>query len=75
MGRSAEIEGKHLRVIEVLLDEEMVVLEDASDISEWQENQFGNIQRRRNKTYPIPFYSELGAPTLHPVIALFFASE
>ncbi len=75
IGQTALVEGKRLRVIEVLVDEEMVILEDASDKSELQENQFGNIQRRSHKTYPIPFYSSLGEDTLHAVIQLFFDSE
>ncbi|HBS26855.1 MAG TPA: hypothetical protein DD827_06985 [Gammaproteobacteria bacterium] len=75
IGQTTLIEGKRLRVIEVLVDEEMVILENASDETELQENQFGNIQRRSRKNYPIPFYSSLGDDTLHPVIQLLFDSE
>jgi hypothetical protein len=75
IGQTALVEGKRLRVIEVLVDEEIVILEDATDETELQENQFGNIQRRSLKNYPIPFYSSLGGDMLHPVIQLLFDSE
>ncbi len=71
IGKSAVIEGRRLTVVEVLLDEQQVILEDAADRSDLQENQYGDIHRRVNRTWVIPFFSELEPDRIHPVLAAF----
>ncbi len=71
IGKTADVEGRRLTVVEVLLDEQQVILEDTADQSDLQENQYGDIHRRVNRTWVIPFFSELEPGKLHPVLEAF----
>ncbi len=75
IGRTAIIEGRRLKVVEVLTSDEVVILEDAADASAFQENQYGDIHRRVNKTWSIPFFSETDPTRLHPVLEAFLEDE
>jgi len=75
IGRTAVVEGRRLKVVEVLTRDEIVILEDAADPSAFQENQYGDIHRRVNKTWSIPFFSETDPRRLHPVLEAFLEDE
>lgn len=67
IGRTAIIEGRHIRVIDVLAEGPALVLEDQDEQGVVQADVHGNPQRRVPHTATIPLTSSV-RPGLHPIV-------
>jgi len=75
IGRERIIENRRLRIIEILNEEGLAIIEQLDDRSSHQENQFGDIHRRAARQFTVPLISELDPQKLHPVFAEFLTSD
>jgi len=69
IGRTAEVEGKWLEVIEIIHDGPQVVLRQTDVKTSILNNQYGEASRLTFQTYTIPLRSTLN-DDLHPVIKI-----
>jgi hypothetical protein len=67
IGRTAIIEGRHIRVIDVLAEGPALVLEDRDEEAVVQTDLHGNPQRRVPHNVTIPLASSV-RPGLHPIV-------
>jgi len=67
IGRSGEVEGKWLEVIEIIHDGSQVVLKETGTKRSILSNQYGEASSLTFQTYTIPLRSTL-RNELHPVI-------
>lgn len=67
IGRSGEVEGKWLEVIEIIHDGSQVVLKETGTKRSILNNQYGEASSLTFQTYTIPIRSTL-RNELHPVI-------
>lgn len=71
IGKTALVENNPLCIIEVLFDEEIVVVGYQGERNNLQQNQFGDVHRRSQRTQNIALRSELNRYKLHPVLQHF----
>jgi len=65
IGREAVVEGRHVRVVDVLRENECLVLSEVG-IERMQESLYGQARRRAPRHFQVSLRSELGQQ-LHPV--------
>jgi len=65
IGREAVIEGRHLRVVDVLREDASLVLSEVGS-TKMQESLYGQARRRSPRHFQVSLCSEIGQK-LHPV--------
>ena len=73
IGREALIEGRHVRVVDVLRENESLVLSELGN-ERMQESIYGQARRRAPRHFQAPLRSELGKQ-LHPVARALLSEE
>jgi len=73
IGREAVVDGRHVRVVDVLRENECLVLCEVG--IEWmQQSVYGQARRRAPRHFQVPLRSELGKQ-LHPVVRALLSHE
>lgn len=73
LGREAVIEGRHVRVVEILREGPSLVLRETAS-RELQDSLYGQPRRRASRHFQVAIKSELGAQ-IHPVVRAFLKDE
>ena len=73
IGREAVVDGRHVRVVDMLRENECLVLCEVG-IERMQQSVYGQARRRAPRHFQVPLRSELGKQ-LHPVIHALLSHE
>jgi len=73
IGREAMVDGRHVRVVDVLREHESLVLSEVGT-ERMQESLYGQARRRAPRHFQVPLRSELGKQ-LHPVARALLSHE
>ena len=73
IGREAIIEGRHVRVVDILRENESLVLRELGS-ERMQESVYGQARRRVPRLFQVPLRSELGNQ-IHPITRILLNEE
>jgi len=73
IGREAMVDGRHVRVVDVLRENESLVLSEVG-MERMQESLYGQARRRAPRHFQVKLRSEIGKQ-LHPVARLLLNEE